>query len=604
MSNDRFGSSDASNPSKLVGPVDPKGPLADVRTLDLLREASLARFTAGLSPESLMLAWSDWALHLAGAPGKRLELALRMGQAVSALWGAAAAPGTSGASGASGTTSSGGANMAADPRFAAPAWQHEPYRAWAQAFLSCEAWWGQATRDVPGTVPHHEEVVSFMARQWLDMLAPSNQPWSNPEVVERTLAQGGMNFWRGAALLREDLQQKGGGQAMPDSGGFVVGRTLACTPGAVVMRNPLAELIQYRPTTGTVHAEPVLLVSAPIMKYYILDLSPHNSMVRWLVDRGHTVFCLSWHNVTEADRDVALDDYRRLGVMAALDTITQIVPRRKVHVLGYCLGGTLVAIAAAAMARARDDRLASITLLAAQTDFTEPGELQLFIDPAQVHMLDSVMWKRGYLGAEQMAGAFQMLRSNDLVWSRMVHEYLLGERAPQSDLMAWNADSTRLPQRMHSEYLHRLFLGNDLAAGRFMVQGHPIALQNVRRLPIFALGTERDHVAPWRSVYKIHYLAETEVTFVLTNGGHNAGIVSAPGHPHRHFRLLVKAVGDSCLGADEWQASAPVQEGSWWPTWQAWLVQHSGARRVAPPSLGVKGQASLGDAPGRYVMER
>lgn len=592
MSNAR---SESAVPAACSALSDTNASFAAIRTLDLMREANVARFTAGLSPESLLLAWSDWALHLAGAPGKRLELAWRLGQSLTELLGSIPAAGTPHAD---------ATRTVVDPRFAAPAWQQEPYRSWAQAFSLCEAWWGQATRDIPGTVPHHENVVSFMARQWLDMLAPSNQPWSNPEVVERTLAQGGMNLWRGATLFLEDLRKKAGAQPVVDSENFVVGRTLACTPGMVVMRNPLAELIQYRPTTATVHAEPVLLVSAPIMKYYILDLSAHNSMVRWLVEQGHTVFCLSWHNVTQADRDVALDDYRSQGVMAALDTITQIVPGRKVHVLGYCLGGTLLAIAAAAMARARDDRLASITLLAAQTDFTEPGELQLFIDPAQVHMLDSVMWKRGYLGAEQMAGAFQMLRSNDLVWSQVVHEYMLGERAPLNDLMAWNADSTRLPQRMHSEYLHRLFLGNDLAAGRFMVQGQSIALQNVRRLPIFVLGTERDHVAPWRSVYKIHYLVETEITFVLTNGGHNAGIVSEPGHPHRHFRIRVKLPGDSCLSADEWQASAPRHEGSWWPTWQAWLVAHSSPERVAPPSLGVEGQEPLGDAPGRYVMER
>jgi polyhydroxyalkanoate synthase len=573
-------------------------PVADafaaVRLLDNVREASLARATFGFSPESLMLAWADWALHLADAPGKRLELALRLTQAGAALSGDAQQIGAPG---------SGPESMAADPRFSGSAWQREPYRQWAQAFLLSEVWWRQATRDVPGTEPHHEEVVSFIARQWLDMLAPSSQPWSNPEVVERTLAQGGMNLWRGGLLLLQDLQRKASGLPPAGCEDFVVGRDLACTPGKVVLRNHLAELIQYSPTTPTVHAEPVLLVSAWIMKFYILDLSPHNSLVRWLVEQGHTVFCLSWRNVTEADRDVALDDYRRLGLMAALDVIGEIVPKRKVHALGYCLGGTLLSIAAAAMARSGEDRLASVTLLAAQTDFTEPGELQLFIDPAQVHMLDSVMWQRGYLTAEQMSGAFQMLRSTDLIWSRVVHDYMLGERAPASDLMAWNVDSTRLPQRMHSEYLHRLFLANDLAAGRYLVQGHPIALQNIR-VPIFALGTERDHVAPWRSVYKIHYLTDTEVTFVLTNGGHNAGIVNEPGHPHRHFRMSVKADDDACMSADEWQAAAQLHEGSWWPVWQDWLVRHSGAKRVAPPSMGIKGHAALGEAPGSYVMQR
>ncbi len=228
------------------------------------------------------------------------------------------------------------------------------------------------------------------------------------------------------------------------------------------------------------------------------------------------------------------------------------------------MDGTLLAIAAAAMARAGDGRLASVTLLAAQTDFTEPGELQLFIDAAQVHMLDSMMWQRGYLTANQMSGAFQMLQSNDLIWSHVVHDYLLGERSTMNDLMAWNAGSTRMPARMHSEYLHRLFLGNDLATGRYLVDGHPVALQNIRT-PVFAAGTERDHVAPWRSVYKIHYLADTELTVMLASGGHNAGIVSEPGNAHRQFRCAPKTATDACLSAEEWLAAAEVQDGSWWP---------------------------------------
>ncbi len=569
-------------------------PFTAVRVLDHVREASLSRATLGLSPESLTLAWADWAMHLAGAPGKRLELALRLGRAAIAMAG-----GTQ----QSGTAETGSASIAADPRFAGPSWQREPYRHWAQAFSLAEQWWSEATRDVPGTEPHHEQVLAFVARQWLDMLAPSNQPWANPEVVERSLEQGGANLWRGGLHWLQDLQRKTSGVLPVGCENFIVGGNLACTPGQVVLRNHLMELIQYRPTTASVYAEPVLLVSAWIMKYYILDLSQHNSLVRWLVQQGHTVFCVSWRNVTEADRDIALDDYRSSGVMAALDAIGEIIPKRKVHALGYCLGGTLLAVAAAAMARARDERLASVTLLAAQTDFTEPGELQLFIDPAQVHMLDSVMWQRGYLTAAQMSGAFQMLRSNDLIWSQLVHHYMLGERVPTSDLMAWNADSTRLPQRMHSEYLHRLFLENDLATGRYLVQGHPIAPQNIR-VPIFALGTERDHVAPWRSVYKIHYLTDTELTFVLTNGGHNAGIVNEPGHPHRHFRMAVKAAVDACLSADEWQSAAPQHEGSWWPVWHDWLARHSGAKRVGPPSIGLKGHAALGEAPGSYVMQR
>ena len=564
---------------------------AAARVLDHLREAGLARTTFGLSPESLQLAWVDWAVHLAGAPGKRLELVQQWAQALSQL--------TPQADG--GATSS--TPLSPDPRFSDAAWQRPPFVHWAQSFRAVEAWWRAATQGVPGTDPHHEHVVSFVARQWLDMMSPSNLPWTNPDVLERTSSQLGMNLWRGSMHLLQDAWLRASGQPPAGTESFVVGRDLACTPGQVVMRNRLVELIQYSPSTGTVHAEPLLLIPAWIMKYYILDLSAHNSLVRWLVGQGHTVFCLSWRNVDASDRELSLDDYRQLGVMSAMDAIGDIVPGRKVHAVGYCLGGTLLAIAAAAMARTRDRRLASVTLLAAQTDFTEPGELQLFIDPAQVHMLDSMMWQRGFLTAEQMAGAFQMLQSNDLIWSRVVHDYLLGERATVTDLMAWNADSTRMPARMHSEYLHRLFLGNDLAAGRFMVEGHPVALQNIRT-PIFAVGTENDHVAPWTSVYKIHYLTDTEVTFVLTSGGHNAGIVSEPGHAHRHFRTHTKASEDACISGDEWHATAPQRDGSWWPLWQRWLVEHSSANPATPPATGSTHYPALCAAPGTYVLQR
>ncbi len=567
-----------------------------LRDLDRLREAAVARHTLGLSPESLMLAWFDWSMHLAAAPGKRLGLALSALESCIRAW-SEVPPGNWWAARAP----SGEGIEFGDPRFSAPAWQRAPFRQSALNFLRMQRWWHEATHDVPGAMPHHEQVVSFVCRQWLDLLSPSNHPWSHPEVLRRTADEAGMNFWRGGLHGWQDVCRFLAGQPAAGLERFRVGREVAAAPGRVVLRNRLIELIQYTPTTSKVHAEPVLLVPAWIMKYYILDLSAENSLVKWLVSQGHTVFCISWRNVGEADRDLSLDDYRRLGVMAALDAVGRTFPKRKVHAAGYCLGGTLMAIAAAAMARAGDSRLASLTLLAAQTDFTEAGELQLFIDPSQVHMLDSMMWQRGYLAAEQMSGAFQMLRSNDLIASRVLHDYLMGERRPASDLMAWNADSTRMPHRMHSEYLHRLFLDNDLAAGRYCVEGHPVALQNIR-VPIFAVGTERDHVAPWRSVYKIHQLIDTEVTFALTSGGHNAGIVNPPGLPGRHHRVSTRPADAIGIGPDEWLHGQAVRGGSWWPAWGRWLARHSSARRVPPPRAGAT--AALGDAPGLYVLER
>lgn len=435
------------------------------------------------------------------------------------------------------------------------------------------------------------------------MVSPSNSPFTNPEVIERARATGGANFVEGWRQFLDDAWRQISNEPPAGTEKFRPGHEVAVTPGKVVFRNHLIELIQYAPSTPTVHAEPVLIVPAWIMKYYILDLSPENSLIRWLVAQGHTVFCISWRNVTAADRDLTLDDYRRLGVMAALDAIGKVVPDTKVHATGYCLGGTLLAIAAAAMAHGGDHRLASMTLLAAQTDFSEPGEIGLFIDHSQVDYLEDAMWHRGFLDASQMAGAFQLLRSQDLIWSRMLRRYLMGEAETMNDLMAWNADATRMPYRMHSQYLRSLFLDNDLAAGRYMVDGFPVAIQNIRA-PIFAVGTERDHVAPWQSVYKIHYLSDADITFALTSGGHNAGIVSEVGRPRRRYRIAHKAASEQCLAADAWAERAALHEGSWWPAWQQWLAARSSPDMVAPPSMGAPGLPPLDDAPGTYVHQR
>jgi len=326
-------------------------------------------------------------------------------------------------------------------------------------------------------------------------------------------------------------------------------------------------------------------------------------LVKYLVEQGHTVFMISWRNPTSDDRNIGMDDYRRLGVMDALEAVAAIVPNRKVHAVGYCLGGTLLSIAAAAMARDSDDRLASMTTLATQVDFTEAGELMLFIRESEVSYLENMMWDQGFLDGKQMAGAFQLLHSNDLVWSRVVREYLLGEREGMNDLMAWNADLTRMPYRMHSEYLRGLFLNNDLAAGRYIVDARPINLADIR-IPIFAVGTVADHVAPWRSVHKITFHPATDVTFLLTSGGHNAGIVSEPGHAHRSYRIATKRAGETYRDPDRWQAEVPSKEGSWWPEWHSWLANH-GAEMVAPPAMGAAaaGYPPLCDAPGTYVYQ-
>ncbi|MGB8274988.1 MAG: alpha/beta fold hydrolase [Alphaproteobacteria bacterium] len=566
-------------------------------TLDRLVHATMGRFTLGLSPASLMQAYADWALHLAMAPGKQAELvqkAVRKATRLSLYC----------------------ARRAADPelcacieplpqdnRFDAPEWQRWPFNVIYQSFLLTQQWWFNATDGIGGVSSHHEDVVSFAARQMLDIVSPSNFLPTNPEILGATLQQAGANLYRGGLNFIEDWERAVAGRPPVGTEAFVPGETVAVTPGKVVMRNRLVELIQYAPTTDKVVAEPILIVPAWIMKYYILDLSPHNSLVRYLVDRGHTVFMVSWKNPQADDRDLGMEDYLRLGVTEPLNAISAIVPDQKVHGVGYCLGGTLLTIAAAADARNGNDRFKTLTMFAAQTDFTEAGELMLFIDESEIDYLEDIMWEQGCLDTRQMAGAFQLLRSNDLVWSRMVRDYLLGERRPMIDLMAWNADATRLPYRMHSEYLRSLFLRNDLAEGRFTVDGRPVALTDIR-VPIFAVSTLRDHVAPWRSVFKIHLLSDTEVTFLLTSGGHNAGIVSEPGHKGRSYQVATKTETARYVDPDTWLAATPRHDGSWWPEWEAWISAHSHPN-AAPPSLGNAraGFPPVGDAPGTYVLQ-
>lgn len=492
-----------------------------------------------------------------------------------------------------------------DRRFGEPEWQDWPFRLFAHTHIAVENWWDGATSGIRGLSPHRQRQAQFLARQVLDVASPANNPFLNPTVLKRTREEGGFNFVRGLRHWSEDFDRAWNGKPAAGTDAFKVGKDVAATPGKVVFRNYLMEVIQYTATTSDVVAEPVLIVPAWIMKYYILDLSAHNSLVRYLVSLGHTVFMVSWRNPSEADRNLSLDDYRADGVGAAVDAVSRIVPGVKIHGCGYCLGGTILAIAAATMARDRDDRLASLTFLAAQTDFNEAGELMLFVDEGQLSLLEDLMWDQGYLDTSQMAGAFHTLRSNDLIWSRLMRAYMLGEREEMTDLMAWNADQTRMPARMHSEYLRGLFLENRLSSGRFAVSGRIISLRDLR-VPIFAVGTTKDHIAPWQSVYKLHLLTNTDITFALTNGGHNAGIVSEPGHPQRHYQIHCREKDAPYLDPESWMAIAERHEGSWWPAWAEWLSSHSSASRVSPPPLG---RAEVGlpareAAPGTYVFMR
>lgn len=579
---------DAPGPDAKAAPaLSPLGAYAEA--LNRTARAFAARPIGGASPLAAHLAFTDFALSLAAAPGTQWAAALH-GWTQAARLGAAMLTGAPAI-----------APAKSDKRFADPAWSMAPFALSAQAFLLAEEWADQLIATTPGLSAHHRALTAFLTRQALDMLSPSNAPALNPEVLARTAETGGRNLIEGLAHLRQDMRQIWDRSAAHATSGFVVGRDLAATPGSVVLRNDLIELIQYAPRTPQVRPDPVLIVPAWIMKYYVLDLSAHNSLIGWLVDQGFTVFCISWRNPDARFAEIGFDDYRQRGFDDALAAALAITGAKAAHVAGYCLGGTLASIAAAAMARDGDDRLASLTLLAAQIDFTQAGELSLFIDDQQLATLDAVMAQNGVLDASQMTDAFAMLGARDLIWSKAMRSYLLGEPAPMTDLMAWNADATRMPARMHSEYLHGLFNENRFANGAWRVDDRVVRPDDIS-VPVFAVGAETDHVAPWRSVFKIHRLNDSEITFVLTSGGHNGGIVSEPGHPHRHVRSGVRAPGATAIDPEQWLAQATRKDGSWWPLWADWLARHCGPPGPPPP-MGSPDFPPLCAAPGTYVLE-
>ena len=583
-------------PEPDVTPTNPPAPARHPhRNIDRSIRAALSRLTCGVSTHAFVEAWADWALHMSRAPGRQLELveraranALKLAEYLARQDAAATPPFEP---------------KDFDHRFDHASWAEFPYRAWQQAFLATQDWWDAATEPLRGLERRDSERTRFMARQALDLVSPSNFPLTNPEIIEESLRKGGRNLTKGAANLAQDIVKTLTQRHDPPPEGYRLGQDLACTAGKVVFRNALFELIQYAPATDLVRPEPILIVPAWIMKYYILDLSPQNSLVRYLVAEGFTVFMISWANPTASQADLSLEDYRKSGVLAALDVVRKIVPGQKVHATGYCLGGTMLAIAAATLARDGDNSLASITLMAAQVDFAEAGELLLFLDETQVAFLEDMMWAQGFLDRPQMARTFAAIRSEDLIYSRAVRRYFLGKQDLPSDIGVWNTDTTRMPARMHSEYLRGLFLENRLSAGRFAVEGRVIALKDIAA-PMFVVATQTDHIAPWKSVYKAQLFTDCDLTFVLTKGGHNGGILSEPGHRGRYFRISHRQAGANYMGPDGWmERHAPVQ-GSWWPEWSRWLASLSGAP-VQPPAMGAKrrGLPPLSDAPGSYIHQ-
>jgi polyhydroxyalkanoate synthase len=481
-----------------------------------------------------------------------------------------------------------------DRRFADPAWTTNPaFFALRQAYLAgC-----RFSRDVVGSAELEPDTArkAMMALDLvLDALAPTNLAAANPAVLKRAFDTAGTSLVAGARNFLDDVRHNGGRPRQVDTSGFEVGGNLAVTPAKVVYRNDLMELLQYEPQTDQVHATPLLCSPPWINKYYVMDLAPDRSFIEWAVKHGRTVFAISYKNPTKDMSGTTMDDYLVHGPKTALDVITEITGAEKIDIVGLCLGGAMTAITAAYLTQAGDDRIGTLTLLNTMLDYSEPGALGAFTDARTVDKLERKMKREGTLEGRTMAGTFDILRANDLIFNYVVSNWLMGQTPPAFDILAWNADSTRMPAAMHAFYLRNFYVRNKLAAGTLEIGGTVVDL-GVIKSPTYVVSAVNDHIVPWQSAYKTAGLVSGPVRFVLGSGGHIAGIVSPPGPKAWH--MLAE---DTPASAAEWHAKAVRRSGSWWEDWAVWSTEHSGPR-VAPPSMGSAAHPVLGPGPGDYV---
>jgi len=488
-----------------------------------------------------------------------------------------------------------------DKRFKHPDWTEnaifsfvkDSYLVAAKSILS-------TVREIKGMDDAAARKVDFYTRQFVDALSPSNFVATNPEVLTATLESGGQNLLRGLENLLSDLGRGAGRLSitMTDMSAFRLGENIATTSGKIVYQNNLMQLIQYAPSTQAVRRRPLLIVPPWINKFYVLDLKPKNSFIKWAVDQGHTVFVMSWVNPDEKLAEKSFEDYMLEGPVAAVDAIERATGERRVNAVGYCLGGTLLASTAAYLAAKNDDRLASATYFVTLVDFTDVGDMAVFIDNEQLASLERRMRERGYLEAEDMATSFNMLRANDLIWSFVINNYLLGKEQVPFDLLFWNSDSTRMPAAMHSFYLRKMYQQNLLAKpGGVTLAETPIDLSKIK-IPTFILSTREDHIAPWKSTYAATHLYSGPIKFVMSAAGHMAGVISAPGSKYGHW------TNDNLPASpDEWFSGATSHQGSWWPVWDEWITRLDPDRIPAREPGGGK-LSIVEDAPGSYVRVR
>lgn len=486
-----------------------------------------------------------------------------------------------------------------DRRFRHEAWEHHPiFKHIRDTYLLTSQWMRELVAETDGLDEMTAKKVEFFTERYLDALSPTNFAATNPAVMERLIETKGASLVHGMKNMLEDIEE-GEGQLkirMTDTSAFTLGENIATTTGKVVFENRMFQLLQYNPSTPGVFKKPLLVVPPWINKYYILDLQPKNSYLKWLVDQGHTVFVMSWVNPDEKYKDVGFDEYVIEGVLAALNAVCAATGEEQINAIGYCLGGTLLATTLAYMAEKGDERITSATFLATMIDFEEPGDLGVFIGEEEVSSLEHMMDERGYLDGADMAGTFNLLRANDLIWSFYINNYLMGNDARPFDLLYWNSDSTRMPAKMHSFYLRNMYMKNLLREhGKLEIDGTPIDLANIT-IPVCFVSAFDDHIAPWKSTYAGVKLFGGSKRFILSGSGHIAGIVNPPDANKYDYRVTSRPPADP----ENWAEKAEVHEGSWWPEWQRWVKGKSGKQ----VDVRIPGDAALGvieDAPGTYV---
>ena len=488
-----------------------------------------------------------------------------------------------------------------DKRFSAPDWEQNPfYETLKESYLLASEYLLKEAEETDGEDTAEQRRLKFHLKQFVDAMAPVNYLLTNPTALKRAFETGGASLAEGTRNLLADLQE--GRMSMTDANAFKPGENLAITPGKIVYRNELIELIQYEPTTEKVYETPVMFIPPWINRYYILDLQPKNSFVKYLVDQGFTVFMISWKNPDASMEDIHFEDYMTKGPLAAAEAVRDITGSEKVNPVGYCVGGTLLAVALAWLAAGDDENpFGSPTFMVALHDFSEVGETEVFIDEPQIEFMEQQMLERGYLDNRKMANMFNLLRSNDLIWSNVVNNYLLGQKPPAFDLLYWNSDGTRMARDAHSFYLRNTYLENNLVKpGKVGIKGRKIDLGKIDG-DIYAVGAERDHIVPWASAWKISKIANGTTRFALANSGHIAGMINPPSKGKGRYWATEN--GGAFDTAEAWREKAKEHEGSWWEDWTKWLEDRS-SKKVNPPRMGSDNYPALVDAPGTYVLEK